>query len=159
MSWLKRRILLKTTEKQLLQMLQALLIERFQMKFHLEPVQLPGFALVVAKGGSKLQPTQSEGPDFSFGPKGKPGPESGMFKARSCSMREFVRMLSVFGDRGPGVDRTDLAGLYDFTLTWDNEAGPTLETALREQLGLRMESAKVPTTYFVIDSAKRPSEN
>jgi uncharacterized protein (TIGR03435 family) len=149
----------KTTERQLLQMLQVLLVERFQMKFHLEPVQLPGFALRVAKGGSKLQQTNGEDTDFSFGPKGKPGPGSGMFKAHRCSMRELVRMLSVFGDRGPGVDRTDLAGLYAFTLTWDNEAGPTLETALREQLGLRMESAKVPTSYFVIDSAKRPSEN
>jgi len=149
----------RTTERQLLQMLQALLIERFQMKFHLEPVQLPGFALRVAKGGSKLQPTKSEGADFSFGPKGKPGSSAGMFKTRRCSTRELVRMLSVFGDRGPGVDRTDLAELYDFTLTWDNEAGPTLETALREQLGLRMESEKVPTSYFVIDSAKRPSEN
>jgi uncharacterized protein (TIGR03435 family) len=149
----------KTTEKQLLQMLQALLIERFQMKFHLQPVQLPGFALRVAKGGSKLQPAKSEGPDFSFGPKGKPGPGAGMFKARRCSMHEFVQMLSGFGDRGPGVDRTDLSGHYDFTLTWDNEAGPTLETALREQLGLRMESEKVQTSYFVIDSANRPSEN
>ena len=74
-------------------------------------------------------------------------------------MRELVSMLSVFGDRGPGVDRSDLAGLYDFTLSWDNEAGPTLETALREQLGLRMIAAKVQTSYFVIDSAKRPSEN
>ena len=149
----------KTTEKQLLQMLQALLIERFQMKFHLESVQLPGFALRVAKGGSKLQPTKSEGSDISFGPGGKPGSSAGMFKVRRCSTRELVRMLSLFGDRGPGVDRSDLAGLYDFTLTWDNEAGPTLETALREQLGLRMESAKVTTSYFVIDSAKRPSEN
>lgn len=59
----------------------------------------------------------------------------------------------------PGVDRTELTGLYDFTLTWDNEAGPTLETALREQLGLRMQSEKVSTRYFVIDSAQRPSEN
>ena len=68
-------------------------------------------------------------------------------------------MLSLFGDHGPGVDRTGLTGLYDFTLTWDNEAGPDLETALREQLGLRMQSEKVPTSYFVIDSAKRPSAN
>src|SRR5580698_808760 len=140
-------------------MLQALLIERFQMKFHLEPVQLPGFALKVAKGGPKLLPTKSEGADFSFGPGGKPGASAGMFKAQRCSMREFVRMLSVFGDRGPGMDRSELAGLYDFTLTWNNETGPTLETALREQLGLRIESEKVQTSYFVIDSAKRPSEN
>jgi uncharacterized protein (TIGR03435 family) len=149
----------KTTEKQLLQMLQALLIERFQMKFHLEPVLLPGFGLTVAKGGSKLKESKSQDTDDSFGPKGKPGRDRGMFVARRYSMREFVRMLSAFGDRGPGVDRTGLTRLYDFTLTWDNEAGPTLETALREQLGLRMESEKVPASYFVIDSAKRPSEN
>jgi uncharacterized protein (TIGR03435 family) len=49
----------KSTEKQLLQMLQTLLIERFQMKFHLEPVPLSGFALRVAKGGSKLPLSQS----------------------------------------------------------------------------------------------------
>jgi uncharacterized protein (TIGR03435 family) len=148
-----------TTEKQLLQMLQALLIERFQMKFHLEPVILPGFGLTVAKGGSKLKLSKSQDTDFSFGPKGKPGPGAGMMKASRCSMREFVRMLSQFGDHGPGVDRTGLTGLYDFTLTWDNDAGPTIETALREQLGLRMESEKVATDYFVIDSARRPSEN
>jgi uncharacterized protein (TIGR03435 family) len=152
----------KTTEKQLLQMLQALLIERFQMKFHLEPVLLPGFGLTVAKGGSKLKPSKSQDTDDSFGPKGKPGRDRGEFIARRFSMREFVRMLSAFGDRGPGVDRTGLTGLtglYDFTLTWDNEAGPTLETALREQLGLRMESEKVSASYFVIDSAKQPSAN
>jgi uncharacterized protein (TIGR03435 family) len=149
----------KATEKQLLQMLQALLIERFQMKFHLEPVILPGFALTVAKGGPKLQPSKSADTDQSFGPKGKPGPGSGMLKFRRYSMHEFVGMLSVFGDHGPGVDRTGLTGLYDFTLTWDNDAGPALDTALREQLGLRMESEKVSTSYFVIDSAKRPLEN
>jgi uncharacterized protein (TIGR03435 family) len=149
----------KTTEKQLLQMLQAELIERFQVKFHLEPAQLPGFALTVVKGGSKLQESQSEDTEFSFGPGGKPGPRGGVFNARRYSMRDFVRLLSAFGDHGPGVDRTGLTGLYDFTLTWDSEAGPALETALREQLGLRMESAKVATSYFVIDSAKRPAEN
>lgn len=149
----------KTTEKQLLEMLRALLIDRFEMKFHLEPVMLPGFGLTVAKGGSKLKPSASQDPDESFGGAGKPGRNGGTFTARRYSMHEFVRMLSVFGDRGPGVDRTGLSGLYDFTLTWDNEAGPTLETALREQLGLRMESEKVSTSYFVIDSAKRPSAN
>ena len=149
----------KTTEKQLLQMLQALLIERFQMKFHFEPVQLSGFALTIAKGGSKLRESKSEDTNESFGPSGKPGPNGGVFKASRYSMREFVRLLSIFGDRGPGVDRTGLTGFYDITLTWNNEAGPTLETALREQMGLRMESEKVQTAYFVIDSARRPSEN
>src|SRR5215469_16137452 len=47
-----------TTEQQLLTMLQNLLIERFQMKYHLEPVVMPGFGLTVAKGGPKLQPSK-----------------------------------------------------------------------------------------------------
>lgn len=149
----------KTTEKQLLQMLQALLIERFQMKFHLEPVMLSGFGLTVAKGGPKLKASTSQDPDESFGSGGKPGRNGGTLRFRRCSMGEFVRMLSAFGDRGPGVDRTGLNGVYDFTLTWDNEAGPSLDTALREQLGLRMDSEKVSTSYFVIDSAQRPSAN
>jgi uncharacterized protein (TIGR03435 family) len=148
-----------TTEKQLLTMLQNLLIERFQMKYHLEPVVLPGFALTVAKGGPKIKSSKLDDTDFSFGPGGKPGKGQGAFKVHRYAMSEFVRMLSVFGDHGPGVDHTGLTGLYDFTLTWDNEAGPDLETALREQLGLRMESEKVATSYFVIDSAKRPSAN
>jgi len=149
----------KTTEKQLLQMLQNLLIDRFQMKYHMEPVELPGFALTLAKGGSKLEESKSADSKMSFGPGGKPGGGVGVFKATRYSMREFVRMLSVFGDRGPGVDHTGLTGLYDFTLTWDNEQGPTLDTALHEQLGLRMQSEKVQTAYFVIDSAHRPTDN
>jgi len=140
-------------------MLQALLIERFQMKFHLEPVMLSGFGLTVARGGPKLKASTSQDPDESFGSGGKPGRNGGTLRFRRCSMGEFVRMLSAFGDHGPGVDRTGLTGLYDFTLTWDNEAGPSLDTALREQLGLRMDSEKVSTSYFVIDSAKRPSAN
>lgn len=149
----------KATEKQLLEMLKQLVIERFQMKYHFEPVELPGFALVVAKGGPKVRESKEADSDFSFGPKGKPGRGAGVFKAKRCSMRELVRMLSGFGDHGPGVDRTGLTGLYDFELTWDNDAGPDLVTALREQLGLRMQSEKVSTAYFVIDSAQRPSEN
>jgi len=125
----------------------------------MQPVELRGFALIVAKGGSKLQESKSADPNMSFGPGGKPGGGVGVFKATRCSMHEFTRMLSLFGDRGPGVDRTGLTGLYDFTLSWDNEQGPTIDTALREQLGLRIEPEKVQTAYFVIDSARRPSEN
>ncbi|HKE21318.1 MAG TPA: TIGR03435 family protein [Bryobacteraceae bacterium] len=153
----------QTTEKQLLQMLQNLLIERFQMKFHWQQVELPGFGLTVAKGGSKIEESKSADTNISFGPAGKgggkPGGGAGVVKATRYSMHDFVQLLSAFGEHGPGVDRTGLTGLYDFTLTWDNDIGPTLETALREQMGLRLQSEKVQTAYFVIDSAHRPSEN
>jgi uncharacterized protein (TIGR03435 family) len=151
----------KTTEKQMLAMLQALLIERFQLKFHREPAELPGFALTVAKSGSKLRASTTQDPDFSFGPgQGKPvRGQPTTFIARRFSMQKLVDLLSTFGGRGPGVDKTGLEGVYDFTLTWDDDAGPTLDVALREQLGLRLESQKVPVAYFVIDSAHRPSAN
>jgi uncharacterized protein (TIGR03435 family) len=80
-------------------------------------------------------------------------------RVRSFSIPTLIEMLTAFGGRGPGVDKTGLMGRYDFTLAWDEDAGPTLDTALREQLGLRMESQKVPVSYFVIDSAARPTGN
>jgi len=151
----------QVTEKQLLAMLQALLVERFQMKFHREPSELPGFALTLAKDGSKLHESKSQDPDFSFGPgQGKPARGQPVtINGRRFSMQKLVDLLASFGGRGPGIDKTGLPGVYDFTLMWDDDAGPTLDVALREQLGLRLESQKVAVAYFVIDSAQRPSAN
>lgn len=151
----------KTTEQQLLAMLQTMLVERFQMKFHRRPAETPGFALTVARNGPILQASISEDADLSLG-KGQGKPAAGQpvsLKARRYSMAMLVRYLSTFGGRGPGVNKTGLDGVYDFALSWDDDAGPTLPTALREQLGLRMEPQKVPISYFVIDSAQRPSAN
>jgi uncharacterized protein (TIGR03435 family) len=151
----------KATEKQLLGMLQGLLIERFQMKFHREPTERSGFALKVTKNGPKLHESTRQDANFSFGPgKGKPAPGGPVtFIAHRASIGELVDLLSTFGGRGPGIDQTGLGGVYDFTLNWDEDAGPTLDVALREQLGLRLEPQKVPVSYFVIDSAQRPSGN
>jgi uncharacterized protein (TIGR03435 family) len=150
----------KATEQQLLTMLQAMLVERFQMKFHREPAEEPGFALIVAKNGPLLQLSKSPDAALSLGAQGKPRPgEPVKLRARRYSMALLVRFLSTFGGKGPGVDKTGLDGLYDFTLSWDDDTGPTLSDALREQLGLRMEPQKVTISNFVIDSAQRPSEN
>ncbi len=74
----------------------------------------------------------------------------------------------------PIIDRTNLKGLYTFTLQWSEEAsgagdsplartsasfGPAFFTALQEQLGLRMESAKGPVEFLVIQRAQKPSGN
>jgi uncharacterized protein (TIGR03435 family) len=65
---------------------------------------------------------------------------------------------------GPVSNDTGLGGQYDFTLEWVQDAaatdsGPTLFTALREQLGLRLVSSEKPTPVVVIDRIDRPSEN
>lgn len=154
----------KATEAQLLIMLQTLLIDRFQLKFHRETTDMPGFALTKAKNGAKLRESKSQEAVIAYG-SGKDAvrkPEPGRpisVKARRCSIAMLVNLLSRVAERGPGIDKTGLDGVYDFTLSWDEDAGPSLSTALREQLGLRMESAKVPVSFFVVDSAQRPSEN
>ena len=150
---------LKTTESQLLVMLQNLLIERFHMRFHRESVDTSGFALTTTRTGSKLVASKSQDTEWSV-KNGKPAPGQPVFlTARRCSMAMLVNFLSAFGGQGPGIDKTGLDGVYDFTLAWDDTAGPSLSTALREQLGLRMESQKVPVSNFVIDSAQRPTAN
>jgi uncharacterized protein (TIGR03435 family) len=154
----------KATEQQLLTMLQTLLVDRFQLKFHRETTEMAGFALMAAKTGTKLQESKSEEVGLAFGVGGgdqaKPVPgQPRTIKARRYSMSMLVNLLYGLAERGPGIDKTGLDGVYDFTLSWDEDAGPSLSTALREQLGLRMESEKVPVSLFVVDSAQRPSGN
>jgi uncharacterized protein (TIGR03435 family) len=71
--------------------------------------------------------------------------------------------LSGMLDR-PVVNNTGLTGLYDFRLEWASDqatdaTGPSLFTALQEQLGLKLESARGPVEVIVIDSAEKASEN
>jgi uncharacterized protein (TIGR03435 family) len=154
----------KATEKQLLGMLQNLLVERFQLKYHFKTKDMPGFALVVGKGGPKLKASNSQDTTTAFtGPDGvailKPAPRQPVsLTARRYTIARLLSLLSVMG-YGPGVDQTGLTGQYDFTLSWDDNAGPALSTALREQLGLRMQADKVPVSIFLVDSAARPSAN
>jgi uncharacterized protein (TIGR03435 family) len=151
------------TQQQLLIMLQNLLVERFQLKFHQVTKDEPGFALVVAKNGPKLQTSTSDDEKLAFlGPNGQeiPKPVSAAIrvKAQKCSMSALKDLLAFAGNIGPGVDRTELAGVYDFTLSWNEEDGPSLAAALRDQLGLQVRPEKVPVTRFLLDSANKPTE-
>ena len=96
---------------------------------------------------------------MSFGAQAKPRPgEPIELTMRKTSMAELANLLSQIG-AGPVLDKTGLTGEYDFKLSWDETNGPALSTALQEQLGLKLESQKVPISMFVIDSAERPGEN
>jgi uncharacterized protein (TIGR03435 family) len=149
----------KATEQQLLGMLQNLLVDRFKLKFHTESKDMPGFALLIVKNGPKLQKATGEDVVTSFGASLKPIPGQPItLTARNWSIPMLTNLLSQIGP-GPVIDKTGLQGLYDFKLAWDDAAGPSVFTALQEQLGLRLEAQKVPVPYFVIESAQRPSEN
>jgi uncharacterized protein (TIGR03435 family) len=150
----------KATEQQLLEMLQNLLADRFQLKFHRETKDMPGFGMVVAKNGPKNL-TQAKGDEVvtSFGGDAKPNPRGPVtLTARKYSMSMLADLLSKIG-QGVTVDKTGLQGEYDFRLSWDESAGPSLFTAVQEQLGLRLESQKVPVSFFILESAKKPSAN
>lgn len=84
-----------------------------------------------------------------------------------ATLRDVAFSLSRMLDR-PVVDETGLSGAYTFELTWDPNSGSvsradadraSLFTALREQLGLRLDARKGPVEFLVIDSAERPVED
>jgi uncharacterized protein (TIGR03435 family) len=149
----------KTTEAQLLEMLQTLLVERFKLKFHRETSEKAGYALVVGKNGPKLKTAKGEEIATSFGAQLKPFPGQPVeLTARKYSMAMLANLLSQIGS-GQVVDKTALTGEYDFRLSWDETNGPALSTAVQEQLGLRLEPQKVPISMFVIDSAEKPKDS
>ena len=114
------------TRQQLLNMLQNLLVERFQMKFHYITKEEPGFALVVAKNGPKLHTSTSEEEKLTFiGPNGnelpKPMGNAIRVNARKCSVSALKDLVAFVGNIGQGVDKTGLTGVYNFTLSWNED--------------------------------------
>jgi uncharacterized protein (TIGR03435 family) len=148
-------------------MLQSLLADRFQLKFHRETRELPLYVLTVAKGGSKMRPrTEGDGG----------APRSMLFQGprlpgRNLSVADLAGGLQKMALDRPVIDKTGLAGKFDFDLTWRRELQqvggqggtnsdvPDIFTALQEQLGLKLESAKGPVEVLVIDSVSKPTEN
>jgi uncharacterized protein (TIGR03435 family) len=146
----------KVTEEQLYLMLQALITERFNLKFRRETKDMPGYALVVGKK-PKLRDAKGEEGAAQWS-KGKPQQgQMNTLTARNYSMAKLADMLTLFGE--PVIDKTGLTGTYDFTLSFDDTNGPSLTTALQEQLGLKFEAQKVPVGVIVVESAQKPSEN
>lgn len=147
------------TEAELWQMMRNLLEERFKLKYHWETKEIRGFALVVDKNGPKLKASEGDREESGF-PNGKPrGPkEPILFRARKFSIGSLAQFLTQIGP-DPVSDETGLTGQYDMNLNWDETNGPSLSTALREQLGLRMEPRRIAVQYFVFESAERPGEN
>jgi len=156
-------------------MVQALLAERFKLKTHIEKRTLPVFALAVAKGGLKMKPSM----DTRTEERGDFDGDLGNWTTYGETMNDFASDLATLPEMGGKiiVDKTGLNGRFDFTLKWtpdptmgaeppgtDNglkpdTSAPSLLTALREQLGLKLEWTKEPVDVIVIDTAALPSAN
>ena len=165
----------KVLQDRVRQRLQALLAERFQLAIRRDTKEMPVYALVVAKNGPKLKESTGDGPQMMRGGRGE-------LMAERAPIQLLVMNLA--GPLGrPVLDRTGLTGRYDFKLEYTPEpggfgpkgpggpgekaegaaapdlAGPSIFTALQEQLGLKLESTKGGVEVLIIDRAEKPTAN
>jgi uncharacterized protein (TIGR03435 family) len=167
-------------------MLQALLADRCKMRAHRGTKLLPVYALVIAKNGPKLRvakpgDTYSNGVQDEGRPAGAetlefwPGRLTGQAVPVAFLVQQLMNQPELEGRLV--LDHTGLTGTYDFKLQWTaqrlssnpsqepdaalppDSSGPSLFSALQQQLGLRLESTKGPVDIVVIDHIERPSEN
>jgi uncharacterized protein (TIGR03435 family) len=170
-------------------MLQTMLAERFKMVIRRDVKELPVYAVVMKKGGSKMQKAAvqekgclevTKGPDDPASCHTFSGGQGRGIHAQAVSMPDLAAYASSWADR-PVVDKTGLRGLFNIqTEGWvpmrprpPRPAGqdPTAEDLafadparptlfqIFDRLGLKLESQKAPVEMFVIESAERPSEN
>jgi bla regulator protein blaR1 len=157
--------------------MQALLADRFQLKVGHSTKELPIYVLKVAKNGPKLQESKEEGGNQFQGARIS-GP--GRLTGGKVSMKFLTQILAQNVGR-PVTDQTGLTGKYDFKLEWTPDQnqqnafrgpgpdgnlpppadpnGPSIFTAVEEQLGLKLESQKGPVEMLTIDAVEKPSEN
>jgi uncharacterized protein (TIGR03435 family) len=150
-------------------MLQGLLADRFKLTFHHALKEASVYVMVVAKTGSKMKersPADLEAStSLSF--------QGARLPAKAASMPMLAEALMIVLDR-PIIDGTGLRGKYDFDLAWMPEPdqfgghgpaassdanAPDIFAAIQEQLGLRLDSRKVPVQSLIVDHAERPAGN
>jgi uncharacterized protein (TIGR03435 family) len=151
-------------ERELLQMLQTLLKERFRLALHHEPREMPVYALVVARNGPKIKADTSEGAtQIGAG-------DSEAVRFERASLDQLAGFLASELGR-PVFNETGLKGLYSFQLppgggrgrlnqaAAEPAAEPSIFTAIQERLGLKLESRKAAVDVLVVDRAEKPSGN
>ncbi len=163
----------RLTREQMRPLLQNLLEERFHLKTHHEQKIVPGYALVIAKGGPRLQPNKGTPFQGMYG--------GYMMKYQNVSVEDFAGYLAgpVNGQgpiKGPVIDRTGLKGMYDFDLKYGrhdpDDPGfaqipenlyanlPDIFTVLQEKYGLKLVPEKITIDTLVIDHVDRvPTDN
>lgn len=144
--------------------LQGLLATRFHMRSRFEKRELPVYVLVIAKGGPKL--AEPNGKPFRLFRSGG----GAIVHEGGAKIPMLVSLLANNFDRTV-IDETGLTGSYNLNLKWTPDlkpdaaadaagpAGPSIFTAIEEQLGLKLQSARRPVEVLVIDHLEKPSEN
>jgi len=162
------------TRAELAPMFQTMLAERFKLQFHRETRTMPALVLTVDKTGVKMKP--NNGPnDWVIAIMPAPGASMPKFKGTRCPTSYLSWWIAQRENR-PVLDKTALDGFWDFTLEFvpdgleEGRKGPigepmpamevpALPSALREQLGLRLEPVKGPVDVYVIDHVEKATGN
>jgi len=157
---------LSNIQNQMRPRLVALLAERFGLKVHREMREQPIYELVVTKGGPKIEVVAGNFGGLHIA--------RGQFVGEGSTVDMLSSALANQVER-PVVDRTDLVGSFNFKLSWTppdaaipngpdplstpDQTGPSIFTAVREQLGLELKATKGPAEVLIIDHVERPSAN
>ena len=160
----------RPSSDQMKAMVQQLLVERFHLVMHREQKVLSVYALMKTADTPKLTKSASDPngiPVVGYSPVGE-------LSVGNATMANFASFLQRFVLDRPAVDQTGIAGHFDLVLRWtpddprlgrpgnsqpDASAPPGLFTAMKEQLGLKLQPTKAATDVFSIDRAEQPSDN
>lgn len=148
-------------------MFQQLLSERFKLTAHWETREQPVYVMVAASKGPHLHPSKEQD--------GHSGTHSnnGELTAQGITMAQLADTLTQELQRELGrvvIDKTGILGRYDCALKWEpdtgtaltndgTDTGPSIFTAIQEQLGLKLESSKGQVQVLVVDHAELPSQD
>jgi uncharacterized protein (TIGR03435 family) len=148
-------------------MLQQLLADRFKLTLHREMKETPVYALILGKDGPKFKESE---PGAVESARGGVNGRNQDITASKMTMDKLAEMIpNVFFVDRPVVNRTGLAGAYDFKIeatpefrmTRDNAdlKNISIFTAIQQQLGLKLEQQKGMVEVLVVDHVEKPSAN
>ena len=160
---------------QWLLMMQKMLADRFKLAFHHEKREISAYVLSVAKNGPKNLTRSDSNNPLPSGLEFIPASSGFLLPARNTTIGQFAQMMQqVVLDR-PVVDKTGIAGRFDFQLTFtpdesefnghppqlppQTNSSPGLFEALQQQLGMKLTAEKVTVDVLVIDRVAKPSAN
>ena len=165
--YIEAKAAVPANDRELMLMLQTLLADRFKLVLHREQRAIPGYRLVLGNRGLKAQASALDQDSVGHSQRGR-------IEVQGYTLTQFALKLSETLYQ-PVLDETGIDGKFDIKLEWtpdDMHAkppsteqrgsaadGPSIFTALQEQLGLKLNAGKVPAEVLVIDSVEKPSEN
>ena len=163
----------KKQAEEMRSMMRSLLADRFQLKISHQTKELPVFALVIAKGGPKIRPSNDDGSKS-----GSDGHNEGYVEINHVTDEPISVLIDILSRQSEIagrkiVDETGLTGKYTYTLKWTRErppsdsdpadlpvsSAPLLWDALQDQLGLQLKSTKAAIDTVVIKHIEKPTPN